>query len=67
MTRLPQIRLPQTRDPLPQAYVRYPQACLRCNWKWLARVSIPRVCPRCKSYRWNQPARTPRPACKLLA
>lgn len=34
---------------------RYPQTCKRCNWTWAARVRIPRVCPRCKSYRYQIP------------
>ena len=30
--------------------------CDKCGWKWESRKKdeLPRECPRCKSYRWNQ-------------
>ena len=29
--------------------------CLRCRWDWSPRgAARPKVCPRCKSYRWDQ-------------
>jgi predicted Zn-ribbon and HTH transcriptional regulator len=28
--------------------------CKQCNHTWTARTEYPRMCPRCKSYIWNQ-------------
>lgn len=28
--------------------------CKRCGWKWIPRTAnMPRECPNCKSYKWN--------------
>lgn len=29
--------------------------CKRCGHKWLPMDGPPVVCPRCKSYKWNEP------------
>ena len=29
--------------------------CFRCGWKWAPRIAMPRRCPRCLSYAWNEP------------
>jgi len=29
--------------------------CLRCNYKWVARVRKPKECPKCKAYDWDKP------------
>ena len=29
--------------------------CKRCGWKWTPRVSDVRICPHCKSPRWDTP------------
>lgn len=29
--------------------------CRRCGWEWLPRQEDVRLCPRCKSVRWNEP------------
>lgn len=31
--------------------------CNACGWHWLPREQgkVPAVCPKCKSYRWDQP------------
>lgn len=31
--------------------------CRQCGCTWLPRVSEPKVCPRCHSYKWNMPKR----------
>lgn len=31
--------------------------CIRCGYKWEARVRKPVQCPMCKSMRWNIPKR----------
>lgn len=28
--------------------------CLKCGYKWLARVKAPKQCPWCKSMKWNK-------------
>ena len=28
--------------------------CLRCKYEWLERVTTPKKCPRCLSYRYDQ-------------
>ena len=28
--------------------------CLRCGWIWIPRMEKPYVCPKCKSYKWNE-------------
>ncbi len=28
--------------------------CLRCEKQWIPRIENPEMCPRCKSYKWNQ-------------
>lgn len=30
--------------------------CLRCGWKWKPRKQVPRSCPACRSYLWDQEA-----------
>lgn len=38
-------------------------ACLRCGHEWLdRRGSTPRICPKCKSRKWQEPKRAPRKA-----
>jgi len=32
--------------------------CLRCEHKWISIKGDPKVCPRCKSYKWNEPMKT---------
>ena len=27
--------------------------CKRCGHEWQARVTDPKVCPKCKSYKWD--------------
>ncbi len=29
------------------------KTCLRCGWTWESALNRPRVCARCKSYRWD--------------
>ena len=29
--------------------------CLKCGWKWQPRVSEPRMCPNCRTLRWDEP------------
>lgn len=31
--------------------------CSRCDYKWVAtkKRSIPRMCPKCKSLKWDEP------------
>lgn len=29
--------------------------CKRCGYRWEKRTKEPRKCPRCQTYRWNQP------------
>jgi len=29
--------------------------CLRCGYEWKSKVSNPRCCPNCHSYRWDKP------------
>lgn len=29
------------------------EQCLRCSHQWLSRTKDPVMCPRCKSYKWN--------------
>lgn len=48
--------------------------CKRCGHDWVPLVALPRVCPRCKSYRWveeRQPrgggVSLPSPSGKLTA
>jgi rubrerythrin len=32
--------------------------CKRCGYRWKPRVdSVPRQCPACKTYRWNEQKR----------
>ncbi len=33
--------------------------CKRCGLDWQPIVPKPRVCPRCKSYRWETAAKKP--------
>lgn len=36
--------------------------CLRCGHEWEPRTSDrPRTCPCCKSYRYDEPLRRPKP------
>ena len=28
--------------------------CLKCGYEWNPRVSVPKECPRCKSWSWNK-------------
>lgn len=28
--------------------------CNLCNWEWRARITKPKVCPRCKRYEWEK-------------
>lgn len=30
-------------------------SCQQCGHEWSPSVSAPKVCPRCKSYKWNEP------------
>lgn len=34
--------------------------CRRCGWEWepMYPDALPRVCPRCKSYKWMEPRST---------
>jgi predicted Zn-ribbon and HTH transcriptional regulator len=32
--------------------------CSRCGYLWDSRVPSPRTCPRCKSFKWNEPEMT---------
>lgn len=27
--------------------------CLKCNYEWVKRVQLPKQCPRCKQYGWD--------------
>ncbi len=27
--------------------------CSKCGHKWVPRITDPRICPKCKSYRWD--------------
>jgi len=36
--------------------------CLRCGHEWKNQVEIPVVCPRCKSYRWDEIIKKPKPS-----
>jgi len=29
--------------------------CKRCGHRWIPRIEIVRICPRCKSARWDTP------------
>ena len=33
----------------------YQHKCLRCGHSWESRLVRPKVCPRCKSYVFDQP------------
>jgi predicted Zn-ribbon and HTH transcriptional regulator len=36
---------------LPKAF-----KCYRCDHEWLSKMpGGPQMCPRCKSYKWNEP------------
>lgn len=28
--------------------------CIKCGHLWVARVEKPAMCPKCKSYKWNE-------------
>jgi hypothetical protein len=28
--------------------------CLRCEKQWIPRIDNPEMCPRCKSYKWDE-------------
>jgi len=28
--------------------------CKKCDYQWFPRMENPTVCPKCKSYKWNQ-------------
>ena len=28
--------------------------CLRCGYEWRPDLAHPKVCPRCKSHKWNE-------------
>jgi len=41
--------------------IRVPQlTCLRCGHNWIPRTSDVRICPKCKSARWDQKPETGR-------
>ena len=46
---LQQVREDRKRKLLPT----YGVCCLRCGYDWLPRVTDPKRCPGCRSYRWN--------------
>ena len=29
--------------------------CKQCGYEWTPRMKIPKACPSCKRYDWNQP------------
>ena len=29
--------------------------CLKCGYKWIPRVKDPRMCPDCRTLRWDEP------------
>jgi predicted Zn-ribbon and HTH transcriptional regulator len=31
--------------------------CLKCDYEWTPRVSDPRMCPKCRTLRWDEPKR----------
>lgn len=33
--------------------------CLKCGHIWTPRKANPEVCPKCKSYAWNEPKEDP--------
>jgi predicted Zn-ribbon and HTH transcriptional regulator len=33
--------------------------CLRCGYEWDPLAGPPKVCPKCKSYYWNEPHKRP--------
>lgn len=40
--------------------------CLHCEHEWYPRnEEIPRVCPKCKSPRWDKPLKYPKKSSKL--
>lgn len=43
--------------------------CLRCNHEWFPQIpnTLPKVCPKCKSYDWQKPFLRPPKDKKPLA
>jgi predicted Zn-ribbon and HTH transcriptional regulator len=29
------------------------EECKRCGWKWIPRLKVPVLCPKCKNPYWN--------------
>jgi len=28
--------------------------CKKCGYQWYSKVTLPKECPKCKSYRWSK-------------
>ena len=43
------------REALAKTIAKLIRKCLRCDHEWQLRVPVePKMCPRCKSLRWNE-------------
>lgn len=41
--------------------------CGRCGYEWLPRQLVVKMCPACKSRKWNQPKFSRKPMTKKVA